>query len=77
MEDNEGTSNQLSFDDGEERASTERWTCEACGCNTNASSDQSCTICGTASGTKRGTEETSQEERTLLCFRCCLHPVIF
>ena len=26
----------------------ERWTCEACGCNTNLESDRSCTICGTS-----------------------------
>ena len=25
----------------------QRWTCEACGCNTNSESDRSCTICGT------------------------------
>ncbi|OEU17094.1 hypothetical protein FRACYDRAFT_237502 [Fragilariopsis cylindrus CCMP1102] len=25
-----------------------RWTCEACGCNTNSESDRSCTICGTS-----------------------------
>lgn len=25
-----------------------RWTCEACGCNTNTESDSNCTICGTS-----------------------------
>jgi rubrerythrin len=26
----------------------QRWTCEACGCNTNVMSDRNCTICGTS-----------------------------
>ena len=30
-------------------APPQRWTCEACGCNTNiVLSDQNCTICGTS-----------------------------
>ena len=29
---------------------TQRWTCDACGCNTNhVTSDRNCTICGTSS----------------------------
>mmetsp|Transcript_36670 Transcript_36670/g.88593 ORF Transcript_36670/g.88593 Transcript_36670/m.88593 type:complete len:2896 (+) Transcript_36670:158-8845(+) len=29
---------------------TSRWTCDACGCNTNAPTDRSCTVCGTPNG---------------------------
>lgn len=29
---------------------TSRWTCGACGCNTNTESDRNCTICGTSNG---------------------------
>lgn len=38
--------------DGENNDSgaSQRWTCEACGCNTNAESDQTCSICGTSNG---------------------------
>lgn len=31
-------------------ASSRRWTCEACGCNTNSENDRTCSICGTSSG---------------------------
>jgi uncharacterized membrane protein YvbJ len=43
----EGRSNEE-----EEPSSNERWTCEACGCNTNQQSDSSCTICGTSNSGK-------------------------
>lgn len=42
-------SNNNNGDNGSEGA-TERWTCEACGCNTNPSTTQTCSICGTSSG---------------------------
>jgi rubrerythrin len=28
-------------------AAVGRWTCDACGCNTNVSTDRTCSICGT------------------------------
>ena len=33
-----------------QNSSSRRWTCEACGCNTNAESDRTCSICGTSNG---------------------------
>ena len=48
---NNGDSSSLSEGGGESSAAgsgDERWTCEACGCNTNRESDRSCTICGTS-----------------------------
>jgi hypothetical protein len=36
----------------EDPSSNERWTCEACGCNTNQPSDSSCSICGTSNSGK-------------------------
>lgn len=42
-------SNNNNGDNGSEGAA-ERWTCEACGCNTNPSTTQTCSICGTSSG---------------------------
>lgn len=38
--------------EGDDTSLTERWTCEACGCNTNQQSDRSCTICGTSNSGK-------------------------
>lgn len=46
MEDDDQRNNN----DGNEEDPPERWTCEACGCNTNAAADRACSICGTASG---------------------------
>ncbi|KAL7561760.1 hypothetical protein ACA910_013300 [Epithemia clementina (nom. ined.)] len=37
-----------------ESAATRRWTCEACGCNTNTESDSNCTICGTSNSGPSG-----------------------
>jgi hypothetical protein len=31
-------------------SSQQRWTCEACGCNTNQVSDRACSICGISTG---------------------------
>ena len=44
--------NEQSFPPGDSStsgASGRRWTCEACGCNTNSfENDRRCTICGTS-----------------------------
>jgi len=48
---NEESSSPAGGAEGESSASSsapERWTCEACGCNTNLTTDRSCTICGTS-----------------------------
>jgi len=40
----------------EESASTSRWTCDACGCHTNQSTDRTCSICGTSNSGKFNTK---------------------
>ena len=42
-----------------------RWTCEACGCNTNSESDRSCTICGTS-------QDNGAFVRSFLCVCVCV-----
>ena len=41
--------------------SSRRWTCSACGCNTNTESDRNCTICGTSNGTSSAFVDSHQQ----------------
>lgn len=42
--------NEDSGDNSSSTTNNERWTCDACGCNTNTPTDRNCTVCGTANG---------------------------
>ena len=60
-------------DAGESR----RWTCEACGCNTNSEIDRACSICGTSNGMLNSREIPSQFwnsgiSGTIFQIDCCL-----
>ena len=47
---NEDSNAEPSAAESESAVESSRWTCDACGCNTNASTDRSCTVCGTPNG---------------------------
>lgn len=47
--------------------SSRRWTCSACGCNTNTESDRNCTICGTSNGTSSAFVDSHQHCGKFLC----------
>ena len=46
--------------------SSRRWTCEACGCNTNADTDRTCTICGTSNGKNKA--KTTRDSYPVMFF---------
>jgi len=46
---NDGTTSGGSGSNNNNGSDNRRWRCEACGCNTNPESAQTCGICGTSS----------------------------